>query len=80
MYAFGVVGLVCILFCFARLVDLVYFAYADGLFCSMYVHSVCFVHCVFSFSLPVLLIWFTLYLLMVSSVQCVCVWCVLFIV
>ena len=52
------------------------FAYFDD-FCSMCVHLVCSVYCVFCFILPALLIWCILYILMVSSTQCVCIWCVL---
>ena len=44
----------------------------------MCVRLVCFVYCVFWFGLPVLLIWFMLYVLMAPSVQCVHIWRVLF--
>ena len=66
------------LFCLNRLVDLVYFVSVDGFVCSIRVHLVCFVYCVCCFVLLVLLVWFLLYTLMVSSVQCVFIWCALF--
>ena len=63
------------LFCFASLLNLVYFAYVDGFSCSIEMHLVCLVYCVCGFVLPVLCLWFLLYILMVSSVQCVYICC-----
>ena len=80
MCASGVFCALCILFDVARrvdvvyFVDLVYFVYVDGFFCSMCVHLVCFVYCVLCIVLPVLLFFCMLHVLMVSSVQCMCIW------
>ena len=76
--AFGVSCLLCILIYVACLVDLVYFVSFDGLFCSIRVHVVCCVHEIRWFVLLVMLIWLILPMLMASSVQFVCIWCVLF--
>ena len=75
MCAYGVLTLLCVLDGFARLAVLVYFVYVDGFFCSTFVHSVCFVYCVFCFVLPVLPICCILYILMVSSALSVCIRC-----
>ena len=37
---FGVMCSLCIVLCFARLVDLVFFEYVDGFFCSIHVNLV----------------------------------------
>ena len=73
MRAFGVVCVFKVLFCFASLV--IFFAYVDGFSCSIEMHLVCSVYCVCGFVLPVLCLWFLLYILMVSSVQCVYICC-----
>ena len=72
--------LLCIMVWFARLAHFVHLVYVDGFFFSGWVRLVWCVVCVSCYMLPVLLLWFVLYMLMVSSVRFVCIWRVWFIV